>query len=174
MRDGPCRMFWKGHTSSIVSLLRSTEQEVTDMEQIPILAPAAVLVLWSLVMLMWMVATRFPAFAKAGIKVSDAAPGARYVDVESMMPPRVNWKSHNYTHLMEQPTIFYAAVAILALAGAGGGANAAFAWAYVAIRVAHSIWQATVNTIPVRITLFTLSTLCLWVLAVSAVRVTLF
>ena len=143
------------------------------MEHIPILAPPAVLVLWSLVMLMWMSVTRFPAFAKAGIKVGEAEPGSRYVDVETMMPAKVNWKSHNYTHLMEQPTIFYAAVVILALAGEGSGINVAFAWAYVAIRVVHSIWQATVNIIVVRVTLFTLSTLCLWVLAINAVRATL-
>jgi hypothetical protein len=144
------------------------------MEQIPILAPPAVLVLWSLVMLLWMSATRFPAFAKAGLKVGEAEPGSRYVDVETMMPAKVNWKSHNYTHLMEQPTIFYAAVLILALAGEGSGINLALAWAYVAIRVVHSIWQATVNIISVRITLFTVSTLCLWVLAINAVRSTLF
>lgn len=143
------------------------------MEQIPILAPPAVLVLWSLVMLLWMSATRFPAFAKAGLKVGEAEPGSRYVDVETMMPAKVNWKSHNYTHLMEQPTIFYAAVLILALAGEGSGINLAFAWAYVVIRVVHSIWQATVNIISVRITLFTVSTLCLWVLAINAVRATL-
>ena len=90
-----------------------------------------------------------------------------------MMPQKVNWKSHNYTHLMEQPTIFYAAVVILALTGDGSGINVGFAWAYVAIRIVHSIWQATVNIIAVRITLFTLSTLCLWVLAINAVRATL-
>jgi len=144
------------------------------MEQIPILAPAAVLVLWSLVVLMWVTATRFPAFAKAGLKLSEAAPGSRYVDVEPAMPSKVNWKSHNYTHLMEQPTIFYAAVVILALAGEGSGINASFAWAYVGIRVMHSIWQSMVNIISVRVTLFTLSTLCLCVLAVNAVRATLF
>jgi len=116
------------------------------MEQIPILAPAAVLVLWSLVVLMWMTATRFPAFAKAGLKMGEAEPGSRYVDVESLLPARVNWK----------------------------GINASFAWAYVAIRVVHSIWQSTVNIISVRVTLFTLSTLCLWVLAINAVRATLF
>ena len=143
------------------------------MEQIPILAPAAVLVLWSLVMLLWMSTTRFIAFAKVGLKVSEAEPGSRYVDVEPTMPTKVNWKSHNYTHLMEQPTIFYAAVAILALAGEGSGINVSFAWAYVGIRVVHSIWQATVNYIPVRITLFTVSSLCLWVLAINAVRATL-
>ena len=144
------------------------------MEQIPILAPAAVLVFWSLVVLAWMTATRFPAFTNAGLKMGEAEPGARYVDVEPMMPNKVNWKSHNYTHLMEQPTIFYAAVLILALAGEGGGINASFAWAYVGIRIVHSIWQATINIIPVRVTLFTLSTLCLWVLAFNAARVTLF
>ena len=143
------------------------------MEQMTVLAPAAVLVLWSLVMLLWMSATRFIAFAKAGLRMSEPEPGSRYVDVEPTMPAKVNWKSHNYTHLMEQPTIFYAAVAILALAGEGGGVNASFAWAYVGIRVVHSIWQATINIIPVRIALFTLSTLCLWVLAINAVIATL-
>ena len=144
------------------------------MQQIPILAPPAVLVLWSLVMLLWMSATRFPAFAKLGLKVSEAEPGSRYADVEGMIPAKVNWKSHNYTHLMEQPTIFYAAVVILALAGEGSGINLTFAWAYVAIRLVHSIWQATVNIISIRVTLFTVSTLCLWVLAINAVRATLF
>ncbi len=144
------------------------------MQQIPILAPPAVLVLWSLVMLLWMSVTRFPAFAKLGLKLSEAEPGSRYVDVEGMIPAKVNWKSHNYTHLMEQPTIFYAAVVILALAGEGSGINLTIAWAYVAIRVVHSIWQATVNIISVRIALFTVSTLCLWVLAINAVRATLF
>jgi hypothetical protein len=144
------------------------------MEQIPILAPATVLVLWSLVVLLWMTATRFPAFAKAGLTIGEAAPGSRYADVEPTMPAKVNWKSHNYTHLMEQPTLFYAVVAVLALAGAGSGINLTMAWAYVGIRIVHSIWQCTVNVISVRITLFTLSTLCLWVLAFNAVRVTLF
>lgn len=144
------------------------------MDNIPILAPAAVLVFWSLVVLLWMTATRFPAFAKAGLKLSEAKAGSRYVDVEPMLPEKVNWKSHNYTHLMEQPTIFYAVVAILALAGAGTGINVTFAWAYVAIRIVHSIWQGTVNVISVRVALFTLSTLCLWALAFNAVRVTLF
>jgi hypothetical protein len=144
------------------------------METIPILAPAAVLVLWSLIVLLWMTATRFPAFAKAGLNMKEAEPGSRYVDVEHMLPARVNWKSHNYTHLMEQPTLFYAVVAVLALAGAGSGISVWFAWAYVGIRVVHSIWQGTINIIPVRVTLFTLSTLCLWVLAIDAVWVTLF
>lgn len=144
------------------------------MQNIPILAPAAVLVLWSLVVLFWVTVTRFPAFAKAGLSLDEAEPGTRYADVEHMLPPKVNWKSHNYTHLMEQPTLFYAAVAILALAGEGAGINAGFAWAYVGLRVVHSLWQCVVNVVKIRAALFTLSTLCLLALSVNAVRATVF
>jgi len=137
-----------------------------------ILAPAAVLVLWSLIVLAWMVATRFPALAKAGIDVRNSPRGARYADVETKMPAEVNWVSHNYTHLMEQPTIFYAAVAILAIAGDASSASLAAAWAYVALRIVHSLWQGLVNIVRVRVVIFTLATVCLWVLAVRAVMIT--
>jgi len=139
-----------------------------------ILAPAAVLVLWSLIMLAWMALTRFPAIAKTGMDFKTAPPGGRGQDLDAVLPAKVNWKAHNYTHLMEQPTIFYATVFVLALSGAGGGLNTQLAWAYTIIRIIHSIWQATVNTImPVRFGLFLLSTGCLLVLSVNAVRVTM-
>jgi hypothetical protein len=138
----------------------------------PILAPAAVLVLWTLIMLCWMAATRFPAMAKSGMDLKNATPGGRGQDLETFLPASVNWKSHNYTHLMEQPTLFYAVVVILALVGAGSGLNAQLAWAYVIIRIAHSLWQALVNTVSVRFSLFLISTVILLVLAVNAVRAT--
>ena len=141
---------------------------------IPILAPAAVLVLWSLIMLMWVIVTRFPAFANAGLTLDKAEPGMRYQDVEPTLPADVNWKSHNYTHLMEQPTLFYATVAILALAGQGDGLNLTLAWIYVGLRICHSLWQSLINTIPVRIILFASSTTVLIVMAVNAVRATVF
>lgn len=140
----------------------------------PILGPAAVLVLWSLVVLMWVVATRFPAFAKAGVNVAKTPRGARYADVEGQMPANVNWVSHNYTHLMEQPTIFYAAVAILAIAGDASAVSLGAAWAYTGLRIVHSLWQGLVNIVRVRIVIFTLSTVGLWVLAIQAVRITVF
>ena len=82
----------------------------------PILAPAAVLILWSVLILLWVLITRLKAFANAGITLGTAEPGTRYGDVEAQMPASVNWKSHNFVHLMEQPTLFYGVVAILALA----------------------------------------------------------
>ncbi|MFM8541918.1 MAG: MAPEG family protein [Chakrabartia sp.] len=139
----------------------------------PILAPAAVLVLWSVVMLYWMAGTRIPAIGKSGADLKSAKPGGRGVDLEGVLPDTVNWKGHNYTHLMEQPTLFYATIAILALAGAGNGVNMQLAWGYTGLRIAHSLWQSLVNTIPVRFALFIASSLCLTVLAINAVRVTL-
>ncbi|GAO55705.1 MAPEG family protein [Novosphingobium sp. MD-1] len=134
------------------------------------LAPAAVLVAWSLIMLGWAAATRLPALSRIG-GMANAKPGGRGQDLEGVLPPVVNWKSHNYTHLMEQPTLFYAVVAILAIAGADR-IDVGLAWGYVGLRVIHSLWQATVNRVPVRFVLFSLSTFCLIGLAVRAVLAT--
>jgi uncharacterized MAPEG superfamily protein len=139
----------------------------------PILAPAAVLVLWSLIMLFWLAATRLPAMSKAGIDLKTAPPGGRGIDLEPVLPAKLNWISHNYTHLMEQPTLFYAVVGILALAGAGSGLNVTLAWGYVGLRIAHSLWQSLINVTSIRFLLFLLSTICLFTLAINALRATL-
>ncbi len=137
-----------------------------------ILAPAAVLVLWSLIMMVWMAATRLPAMKKIGIDLGTAV-GGRGVDIDPNVPPSVAWKSHNYAHLMEQPTIFYATVMILAFAGAVTPLMVSFAWGYTILRVLHSLWQATINKVSMRFILFLLSSICLVVLSISAVRATL-
>ena len=139
----------------------------------PILAPAAVLVAWSLIMLLWMAGTRFPAIFKTGMDLKAAPPGGRGADLEAILPADVNWKSHNYTHLMEQPTIFYAAVLILAVAGAATPMLVNFAWGYTGLRIIHSLYQATINVVMVRFTIFVLATICLLVLAVHAVLATI-
>lgn len=141
--------------------------------QAQILAPGAALILWSLIMLVWTAATRFPAMAKLDISAKTAAPGGRGQNLEGVLPDSVNWKSHNYAHLMEQPTIFYPVLLILAVLGPHPH-DVLFAWAYVGLRIVHSLWQATVNRIPVRFTLFILSTLCLVVLALRAAKLTMF
>lgn len=141
--------------------------------QAQMLAPAAALVMWSLLMLLWMALVRFGSFAKLGVNLgSEASRGKRGNDLNGVLPPEVMWKAHNYDHLMEQPTIFYPTVVILALVGPAL-TDVRLAWLYVLLRVAHSLWQALVNTIPVRFTLFVLSTICLIVLAARALLLTL-
>jgi hypothetical protein len=140
--------------------------------QAQMLAPGAVLIVWSIIMLMWTAGTRFPAMAKSGMDLKNAKPGGRGQDLEGAIPDKVNWKSHNYSHLMEQPTIFYPTVIILAMMGAGA-IDVLLAWIYVGLRIVHSLWQALVNVVAIRFLLFILSTLALTALAVRAVSVTL-
>jgi hypothetical protein len=137
----------------------------------PIFAPAIALVLWSLVMLGWLALTRLPAMARAGISLTTVV-GARGANLEGVVPDKVNWKAHNYTHLMEQPTLFYATVLVLGVIGQGDGVNLQLAWAYVALRIVHSVVQATWNRVAVRFTLFSLSTAALLLLAINAARAT--
>ena len=130
------------------------------MEYSPILAPVVALVAWTLVVMLWMVVTRMPAMKKAGIKL-DGLVGGRGANLDGVIPDQVQWKSHNYAHLMEQPTLFYAIAITLALMGMGSGINYWLAWGYVGLRVIHSIVQATVNIVMYRFALFFLASLCL-------------
>lgn len=138
-----------------------------------LLAPGATLALWTLIMLGWVAATRFGAMAKAGIDLKAAPPGGRGVDLEGVLPPLTNWKSHNYTHLLEQPTLFYAVIVFLHLSGGSTDLTRGLAWAYVVLRIVHSFWQSTVNRVPVRFVIFAVATLCLFALALLAVIATL-
>jgi hypothetical protein len=128
-------------------------------------------VLWSLLMLAWLAVTRLPAMSRSGIDLGSIV-GSRGVNLEGVIPDKVNWKSHNYTHLMEQPTLFYATVIILGVTGAGDGLNLTLAWAYVGLRIAHSIVQAVWNRVSVRFALFSAATVALLLLAFNAARVT--
>ena len=131
------------------------------MDYSPILAPVVALVAWTLVVMLWMVVARMGEFKRLGITLDTIPPGSRGVDLEGQADPRAQWKSHNYSHLVEQPTLFYAIALALAVMGMGGGINLWLAWGYVALRVIHSLVQATVNVVKYRLTLFVLATLCL-------------
>jgi hypothetical protein len=134
----------------------------------PILAPVVALVAWSLVMLVWTAVARRGAFKKMGISWGTIPPGSRGVNLDGRAPDQAQWPSHNYNHLMEQPTIFYAIALTLALMGFGDGINLWLAWGYVGFRIAHSIVQATVNVVAIRFPLFALATFCLLGLTVHA------
>ncbi len=141
---------------------------------VDILAPAAILALWSLVVLVWMVCVRLPAFKKAGINLAEPTPGGRRgIDLEPLLPDAVNWKAHNYSHLHEQPTVFYAVVALLAISNGASELDIQLAWGYTALRIAHSIVHVTTNYVPIRFMLFFLSTIALFVLAIHCVSATL-
>lgn len=131
------------------------------MNYSPILAPVVALVAWSLVMLVWTAIARRRAFAQMGISWGTIPRGSRGANLDGRAPDEAQWPSHNYNHLMEQPTIFYAIVFALVLMGFDHPINVDLAWAYVVLRVVHSLIQATVNIVIIRFVVFTLSSLCL-------------
>ena len=123
------------------------------------LTPVLALVAWTLVMWIWMYATRIPAMKQAGIDPQDAAyPGTW----SHRLRPGVRSVADNYNHLHEQPTIFYALMFFAAMTGGANATALKLAWAYVLLRVVHSLWQSLSNVIQVRFALFVLSTLPLF------------
>jgi hypothetical protein len=138
------------------------------MDYSPILAPVVALVAWTLVVMVWMMIARRRAFAQMGITWGNVPRGSRGANLDGKAPDEAQWPSHNYNHLMEQPTIFYAIALTLALMGMGGGINLWLAWGYVGFRVVHSIVQCTVNIVQIRFPLFALASLCLLGLTVHA------
>ena len=141
--------------------------------QAQMLAPAAVLVAWTLVVLLWIIPARFGAIAKVEKSKLPRKEGVRGQDLEGVIPDKANWPAHNHTHLHEQPTLFYAVVLILTIVGPSAW-DVTLAWAYVGIRIIHSVWQNLVNKVPVRFVLFLLSSLVLMALSIRAVMATVF
>ena len=129
------------------------------------LGPVIALVAWSMVMWVWMYATRLPAMFAAGMKPDLVAPRGVLM---ALFPVRVCWKADNYNHLMEQPTVFYAIAISLAVLSVDSTISLGLAWTYVMLRVAHSLVQALANRIEIRFLLFVLSNIPLFALTCIA------
>ena len=80
-------------------------------------------------------------------------------------------KKHNIVYDPHRPSEefhFYAVALTLAFLGAGSGVNAGLAWLYVALRIAHSLVQALMNKVMIRLALFAAASIVLLVMAVRA------
>jgi len=133
-----------------------------------ILQSVVALAAWTMVMWFWMYATRIPAVGAAKVDL-DAMVRDPETSLDDVLPVGVQWKAHNYNHLHEAPTVFYAIAIVLAMIGQGDGLNAQLGWAYVGLRVVHSVVQATINKVTLRFVLFVMSTLVLIALVARAV-----
>ena len=129
------------------------------------LTPVLALIVWSLIVWVWMYATRIPAIQAAKIDTQRAQhPGSL-----DGLPSSVRQVADNYNHLMEQPTIFYAMVFYIVLAGHSDAPHIYLAWAYVALRIVHSLIQNTINVVTLRFSVFALSTFVLMAMAAREV-----
>ena len=115
-----------------------------------ILLPVFVMASLTVVMLVWMVATRLPAMTKAGLD----AQAARDTSVLKSLPPQIAQIADNYNHLFEQPTLFYAVALAIAVLGHVDSVHVLCAWLFTGLRIVHSGVQATVNIVLLRFWLF--------------------
>ncbi len=121
------------------------------------IGPVLALVSWTFVMWVWLYATRIPAMRRANVDVVELArTGAPLV-----LPAKVARVADNYNHLHEQPTLFYALALAAQMAGAVDAISVGLAWTFVALRVVHSLIQATVNIIMLRFMIFAVGSLVL-------------
>jgi hypothetical protein len=129
------------------------------------LTPVLALIVLTLIVWIWMYATRIPAMQRAKIDPQTAAhPGSLNV-----LPSSARRVADNYNHLLEQPTIFYALAFLIVLAGHTDPLYVDLAWAYVGLRVVHTLIQCTVNIVNLRFLVFALSTIVLMIMAVREV-----
>lgn len=132
-----------------------------------VLAPVLALILWSLIVWVWMYATRIPAMLKAKLDPQDA----RFPGSLDVLPDKVRQVADNYNHLFEQPTIFYALAVYTYLSATVSPLTCALAWSYVGLRIVHSLIQGTINIVNLRFLVFATSTLVLiaWALIEASV-----
>jgi hypothetical protein len=116
-----------------------------------------------LLMFAWMYATRLPA-----MQGMDPQEGAHTRDLAAKLSSKSQRVADNYNHLAEAPTIFYAVAIAIVLLGLADPVNAWCAWAFLALRVLHSVVQATFNRVIVRFALFSLSWIMLGTMIVRA------
>ena len=138
-----------------------------------ILAPMVALMCWTMVMWLWMYATRIPALQRAeGVDMNSRVGGVG-ADLDKVIPEKTQWIAHNYNHLHESPTVFYAVCITLAVLDAGDGMVATVAWVYVGLRVLHSVIQAIWNRVVFRFTIYALSSFALFALIINAALIVL-
>ena len=123
------------------------------------LSPVLALIIWTLLIWVLMYARRIPAIQAANIDPDTAkSPDGKW---KEELPLSVQASAHNYNHLLEQPTIFYALMFYITLTTQMSTPIFYAAWAYVALRVLHSFIQVSSGKVLIRFTLFSLSTFAL-------------
>jgi hypothetical protein len=130
----------------------------------PIFAPFFAMMFLTLVVWVYMYARRIPFIRGSGLRDDQLTP----LELARVSPPEVANPSDNLKNLFETPTIFYALVLYLHVTQSVDAIYVAAAWIFVGFRALHSLVHCTFNLILLRFTLYALSTLALWFMAVRA------
>ena len=117
------------------------------MDQIALLTPVFVLILWTFTISLIM--------AYGRVRFTKNPQDAEHTkDLKGLLPAWVERTSDNYNHLFEQPVAFYAITISIALIGNFDPLMIQLAWAFVILRIIHSLVQLTFNLVLLRFCLF--------------------
>ena len=117
------------------------------MNQIALLTPVFVLILWTFTISLIM--------AYGRVRFTKNPQDAEHTkDLKGLLPAWVERTSDNYNHLFEQPVAFYAITISIALISNFDPFMIQLAWAFVILRIIHSLVQLTFNLVLLRFCLF--------------------
>ena len=123
-----------------------------------ILQPMLALIALTGLMVVVLYASRAPLI----VKNWGRSQGAKHSEnLRPNLPDRLRYITDNYNHLMEQPTLFYAAVVYIFLMNHTDPLHVQLAWGYVGLRAIHSVIHLTSNNVSWRALIFGLSSVCL-------------
>ena len=130
------------------------------MNQIALLTPVFILILWTFTIFLIMSygRTRF---------MKDPQDAAHTKDIKGTLPAWVERTGDNYNHLFEQPVAFYVVTLAIALINSVDPLMMQLAWAFVILRIIHSLVQLTFNLVLVRFMLFLIGWLIIAYMAIS-------
>ena len=85
-----------------------------------------------------------------------------------IIPDDVSLPAYNLHNLVELPILFYALCIYLYVTRNVDTVYVACAWWFLLFRVSHSLVHCTINNVPMRFTVYVLSSLGLWVMVARA------
>jgi len=130
------------------------------MNQVALLTPVFVLILWTFIIFLIM--------AYGRVRYTKNPQDAAHTNnLRGMLPNWVERTSDNYNHLFEQPVAFYAITISIALMNNFDPLMIQLAWAFVILRIIHSIVQLTFNTVLIRFGFFAAAWLVIACMAYS-------
>lgn len=130
----------------------------------PIFAPFFAMILLTMIVWVYMYARRIPFIRRSGMRDDQLTP----LELARVSPPAVSNPSDNLKNLFETPTIFYTLVLYLHVTQSVDTVYLAAAWVFVGFRALHSAVHCTFNLILLRFTLYAISTIALWFIAIRA------
>lgn len=126
------------------------------MSQTPILIPAAILALWTLLVLLLIPFRRFQAAFAGEVTADDFRFGE-----SGRVSDKVSLPNRSYMNLLEAPVLFYVLCLAMYVTEHLSPLSLKLAWAYVGLRVMHSVVHLSYNNVIHRLSLFALSNLVL-------------